>query len=91
MRRGVDDALISAGCIVAILAVLVALDARVREQVQLLLATGRPSPALSGVGKGARDFAWMLFQAGREQCLEHGPLMVFTVVASVLVAFMLRT
>ena len=91
MRRGVDDALISAGCIAAILAVLIALDVRVRDQAQLLLTTGRPSPALAGVGKDARDFAWMLFQAGRDQCLEHGPLMVFTVVASVLVAFMLRT
>lgn len=90
MRRPFRDALLSVGALAVLLLTLVAVDDRVREQVSLRLA--KPSSAeLASAGERVRDLAAVVLEAARDQSLEHAPLMIFVLAATVLVLFMLRT
>ena len=90
MRRGLREALMSAGTVVVLLLVLVGFDDRVREQVSLHL-NARPSVELASAGRQMGDLTAVLTHAVREQSLGHAPLLIFTLAAAVLVLFMLRT
>lgn len=90
MRREFRDGLMSAVAVVILLLVLIAADARVRDQVSQHLAA-RPSVELASAGRQVRDFTTAIAQAARSQSLGHAPLLIFTLAAGVLVLFMLRT
>ena len=90
MRRPFRDAMLSIGALAVLLLALVAVDDRVREQLALRLAKP-PSAELASAGERLRDLATVVLEAARDQSLEHAPLMIFVLAATVLVLFMLRT
>lgn len=91
MRRAFGDALVSMGALGAVLAALVAVDGRVREQLSLRFSGSSASSELENVGSGARELVGVVVQVAKDQSLDHAPLMIFVLAASVLVLFMLRT
>ena len=90
MRRAFGEALMSAGALAILLLALVAVDDRVREQISLRLTAG-PSVELANAGERVRDVTTVIVEAAREQSIEHAPLLIFVLAATVLVMFMLRT
>jgi len=91
MRRVLGDGAMSVAGVLTLLLALVAFDDRVREQAAAIVGGGNPSARLVGFGEQARDLAMVVLQAARDQGLEHAPLMIFALAATVLVLFMLRT
>ena len=89
MRRMFGDGLISIGAIAVLLTILVAVDDRVRERFSGQL-NGSPSAQLADAGSHVRNLASVVFDAARAQSIEHAPLLIFVLAASVLVLFMLR-
>jgi hypothetical protein len=90
MRRPIREVLMSAGTVVILLLVLIATDDRVRERVSPRVVT-HPSAELASAGRQVRDLTTVIIEAARDQTIGHAPLMLFTLAASVLVLFMLRT
>jgi hypothetical protein len=90
MRRAVNEMMISVGALLLLLATLVAMDDRVREQVSLRLHPGSARAEFAQAGGRVRDLADVVFQAARHQTLEHAPLTVFVIGATVLLVLMLR-
>ncbi len=84
--HGLVHALGSAACFAAVLGALVWMDPRVGER--LSQAAGDSS---SDWVTRLRASAEIVLQAARDQSLEHAPLLIFTLVAAVLVLFMIRT
>ena len=91
MQRALGDTLISAGALVALIVILVAFDDRVREQISLRIGAGRTSAQIVDAGVAARDLAGVVVDAVRDQSIEHAPLLIFVLGATVIVLFMLRT
>lgn len=81
-----NDTLATVGVLAFVLAVLVSVDARVREQVQLAFSP----TAVGGAGTRLGEIGSALTDAVRTQSLEHAPLMIFIVVATVLLLCMMR-
>jgi hypothetical protein len=90
MRRPFGDALLSIGALAILLFALVSVDDRVREQISLRL-NARPSVELAAAGAQVRDLTTVVFRAARDQSIDHAPLLLFSLAATVLVLFMLRT
>jgi hypothetical protein len=90
-RRPIGDALISIGAVAVVLAVLVSVDERVRQQVSLRLSPGAAQSQLHGAGVQMHTLADTVIDAARYQSIEHAPMMLFVFAASVLFIFMLRT
>jgi hypothetical protein len=90
MRRAFREVLMSAGTVMILLLVLIAADDRVREQFSQRVVA-RPSAELAGAGRRVGDVTTVIAEAIREQSLGHAPLLIFALVATVLVLFMLRT
>ena len=90
MRRAYSEALMSVGALAILLLALVAFDDRVREQISLRLSA-RPSVQLANAGERVRDLTTVIVEAARDQSVEHAPLLIFALSATVLVMFMLRT
>jgi hypothetical protein len=88
-RRAIGEAAISLSTLMALLVALVAIDDRVREQIVLRASAG-PAEQLAGLGSRLSDIAAILAIAARDQSIEHAPLMIFVLAATVLVLFMLR-
>jgi len=88
-RRAFGEALTSAGVLILLLAILVMIDDRVKEQVSLRWSA--PTAQISTAGESVRDITAVVFEAARDQSLEHAPLLIFGLTATVLVMFMLRT
>jgi hypothetical protein len=88
-RHVVGDTLISASTLTALLLALVAIDDRVREQIALRVSAG-PGAQIADVGARVRDVAAIVAVAARDQSIEHAPLVMFVLAATVLVLFMLR-
>lgn len=91
IRRAFDDALISVGALIALILVLAAFDGRVREQISLRIGSGRASAQVIDAGVVVRDLTGVVADAVRDQSIEHAPLVIFVLAATVLVLFMLRT
>jgi len=91
IRRAFGDALISVGALVALILTLAAFDGRVREQVALRIGPGRASAQVVDAGVVIRDLTGVVANAVRDQSIEHAPLVIFVLAATVLVLFMLRT
>jgi hypothetical protein len=89
-NRAIGDALISVGALCALVAVLAAFDADVREQLAMRLA-GNPAAQVANAEATARGLASVVYIAARDQSIEHAPLVIFVLAATVLVLFMLRT
>ncbi|HKB11088.1 MAG TPA: hypothetical protein VKD69_10550 [Vicinamibacterales bacterium] len=89
MRRTWSEVLLTVGTLTVLVMVLVAVDPRVREQVSMRVSA--PTVSIADAGNHARDLTSVISQAARRQSLEHAPLLIFGLVATVLVLFMLRT
>ena len=90
VRRVLNDALLSTAAAGSLLLVLVAADDRVRDQVTRQFG-GQSSSALAQAGGQVRDIAQIVADTIRDQSLEHAPLLIFVLVATVLLLAMTRT
>jgi hypothetical protein len=90
MRRVMNDAMLSAGALLALLTVLVAVDGRVREHA-LRLGHGRGNSDLAFVSGQARDLASVALGVVSDSVRMHPTLAIFVVAATVLTVFMVRT
>ena len=89
-RRTFGEALISTGAVVLLLVTLVAIDDRVREQVSARFRS-TPSADLVSASTTFQNIASVVFSAARYQTIQHAPLVIFVVAATLLTLFMLRT
>ena len=90
-KRAIGDALISVGALCALIGLLAAFDARVREQISLRVGAGQPAAQVAHAEAAVRNLATVVFVAARDQSIEHAPLVIFVLAATVLLLFMLRT
>ncbi len=91
VRRALGDATISFFALIILLVMLVSVDERVREQMSVWFGTTAGPSQLAGAGKEISTLVAVLFDAVKDQSVSHAPLVIFSVVATVLVLFMLRT
>jgi hypothetical protein len=91
IRRTFGDALISVGALLVLILMLAAFDTRVREQISLRIGTGRATAQVADAGVVVRDLTSVVATALRDQSIDHAPLVIFVLAATVLVLFMLRT
>jgi hypothetical protein len=91
MRHAFGDTLISIGALGALLATLVLVDDRVREQVSMRFSGRTPSTELADASRRLGDIGHVVMMALRDRGLEHGPILIFALAAIILVVFMLRT
>ena len=90
IRRLCGDALISATVLATVIGVLVSVDARLRERLQIAITSG-PSAIGWDVQTRWDDIGYLLFDAARTQSIDHAPLMIFVACATALLLFMWRT
>lgn len=90
LSRGMREGLASVAGLGGVLAALVAVDTRVRDRFWTLLSDASSTGPLP-LGERFVEFSEAIVRAASEQSIEHAPLLIFTVVALVLVVFMLRT
>ncbi|HET9360930.1 MAG TPA: hypothetical protein VFO58_14360 [Vicinamibacterales bacterium] len=91
MRRVINDALISVGALVVLLVGLVSVDDRMRERLGAALSAPPNSAQIINAGDRIGEVSRVMFIALRDQSVEHAPLVIFAVAATVLVLFMVRT
>ena len=91
MRRVIGDAVLTAGGAMALVLALVMFDDRVRDQITAVFDARHPTDAIAGLSGRATEVVAIVAQAMRSQSLEHAPLVIFALAATVLVLFMLRT
>ncbi len=89
-RPGLGEAMASALCVVAVLAVLVGVDTRVHDRFSALVSE-TSSDGLSSWSQRASALSDAVVQAAHDRSIDQAPLLVFTVVAAALLIFMLRT
>jgi hypothetical protein len=89
MRRTWGEVLLTIGTLAILMMVLVAIDPGVREQVSMRVSA--PSASIADASHHARDLTTVIAQAAHNQSLEHAPLLIFGLAATVLTLFMLRT
>ncbi len=91
MRRAIVDAMMTAGSALTLVLALVLFDDRVREHIGSTLDARHPGATLTSLGSHVGDVVAIVAVAARNQSLEHAPLVIFVLAATVLVVFMLRT
>ncbi len=91
IRRSIGDAFISIGAVTMLLAVLVSVDDRVRQQVSLRFSSGAAQEQLRDAGVQMRDLVTVIADAAQHQSIEHAPMMMLVLAGAVLFVFMLRT
>jgi len=89
-KRAIGDGLISLGMLCVLIAMLAAFDGRVREQISLRVS-GQPAAQVASAEATVRNLASVVILAARDQGIEHAPLVIFVLAATVLLLFMLRT
>lgn len=82
--------LLSGGVLLFVLALLVSVDERVREQASATVR-GLSSSSAGDLGARISEMADVTVDAMRTQSLDHAPLLVFIVAASLLVLAMARS
>jgi len=87
--RAFGETMISIGALGALLATIVLIDDRVREQVSMRFSGRTVSDELHSAGVYAREIGHVVMMAARDHGLEHGPVVLFAVAAVVLVVLML--
>ena len=90
MRRLFETLLTVGGAIILVL-VLVTFDERVREQIGAVVDGRHSTAALAGVTDKLGEVGSIVMLAVHDQGVEHAPLVIFALAATVLVLFMLRT
>jgi hypothetical protein len=85
--RSIGETLGSVICFVAVLGALIATDSRIGQRVTAEISTD----AFHGWGDRAGTVFDAVVGVARTQSIEHAPMLVFSIVAVVLVLFMLRT
>jgi hypothetical protein len=90
MRRMFRNAGVSAGALLVVVATLVVVDARVRDRVAAGVSGAASPRAIADAGGQASYVAGVLLSAARDQSIDHAPMVIFVVAATVLVVFMLR-
>jgi hypothetical protein len=81
-----NDTLATMGVLVFVLAVLISVAERVREQTAEIMSPG----TVASIPAQLREVGSALVDAAQTQSLEHAPLMSFVVVATVLLLGMMR-
>ena len=89
MTRGLKQFVFSTAIFLAVLAGLVSVDDRVREQFTAVVFGG--GNGLTPWGDRIGDLGDALIGAIRHQSIENAPLLVFTAVGAVLVVFMVKS
>ena len=89
-KRAIGDALISVGALCALIGILVAFDARVREQISMRVGAGQSAVQVAKAEATVRNLASVVIVAARDQSIEHAPLVIFVLAATVLLLCMLR-
>ena len=90
MRRLFSDAVISGIVLLLLVSGLVLVDPRVREHVVKFIGKSGPSAA-AGVTTQFADVTSAIVIAARDQSIDHAPMMIFVVVATVLFLAMFRS
>ena len=83
--------MMTAGGALTLVIALVMLDDRVRDQISGVLDPKHPGAALTSLSGRVSEVLAIMAMAAREQSIEHAPLVIFALAATVLVLFMLRT
>jgi len=91
MRRAIGDAVISVSALLILLLMLASVDERVRERMAGLFVSAPSTTELVGTGKDVSGLVAVVYDAVKDQSVAHAPLVLFAVVATVLVVFMVRT
>jgi hypothetical protein len=91
VRQTIGDAVLTAGGAMVLVLALVTFDDRVRDQITAVFDARHPSDAIAGIGGRITEIVAILAQAMRSQSIEHAPLVIFALAATVLVLFMLRS
>ena len=87
MKRGLGDALMSAGALMILAIALIAFDQRVRDYAWRFM--NRASVANARVEIG--DVGSVIFVALRDQSMAHAPLTIFVIAGAILFLFMVKT
>lgn len=87
MKRGLGDALMSAGALVTLGIALVSLDERVRDYTWRFVSRTSVADARVEIG----DVGSAIISAMRDQTMAHAPLTIFVVAGAILFLFMVRT
>lgn len=91
MRRAFSDTLISVMALGALVLILASFDDRIREQITLGVSPGHASAKVADASATVSNLTGAVVVAMRDQSIEHAPLVIFVLAATVLVLFMLRT
>ena len=91
MRRVINDGLISLAAVVVLLVMLVSIDPRVRDTLRQMIAPPTGASGITGVGTKLGDISMVMLKAAHDHSVENAPLVIFSVAATILVLFMLRT
>ena len=91
MRRAIGDAMLTAGSALTLVLALVLLDDRVRDHLSAIVDPRHPGEAVVDMSHRVNQIAAIVAVAARNQSIDHAPLVIFGVAATVLVIFMLRT
>ena len=90
MRRAINHTLISGAALAFVIAAVVLFDPRVRRSLADL-AANTPSSEIARAGSSAYEVVTIVATAVLDQSIANAPLMIFVVIATVLMLFMVRT
>jgi len=91
LPRVFGDAVISVTAVLLLIVMLVSVDDRVRDRVSGLWAGSPHSSELADTGRQFSGLVTLMYDSVKDQSVAHAPLTIFTLAATVLVVFMLRT
>lgn len=86
MKRIINDTLISVAAVAVVLLIVVSVDQRVREQVELTASSAGMQQATSRLSQAGT----VLFTVARDQSVENAPMAIFVVAGVLLFLFMTR-
>lgn len=85
MKRGFQQALISAGVLAVVVGALISVDDQVRERFRNLFSGG-----VSPWADRAGELGGALMGALRDQSIDNAPLLIFVAAGAILAVFMVR-
>ncbi len=91
LTRSLGEIFASMAALALLLAILVAIDGRVQQQLTLRMSGAQAQTELRAAGAQLRSMTSVIVDAVRFQAIEHAPLVFLVVTGCVLVIFMLRT
>jgi hypothetical protein len=90
VRGRVTSTFAAAAGVTGVVMGLAAIDPRVREAVASGISGRMPAGDVGSAGARIQQLAMVIFDAVRDQSIEHAPLTIFALAAVVLLLFMLR-